>query len=66
VSSQEVLRKMRSGDRTWEGMVPQAVAEVIRKRKLLGYVDGARARRGAKGRQGLVDSIHLAGVPRAA
>ena len=66
VSSQEVLRRLRSGDPAWESMVPQAVAEVIKKRKLLGYANGARARRSAKARMGLVDSIHLAGVPTAA
>ena len=66
VFSRDVLQRLRSGDPTWESMVPQAVAEVIKKRKLLGYTDGARARRSGKGRVGLVDSIHLAGVPTAA
>jgi hypothetical protein len=66
VFSREVLRRLRSGDSTWESMVPKAVTEVIKKRKLLGYSDGARARRSGKGRLGLVDSIHLAGVPTAA
>jgi nicotinamide mononucleotide adenylyltransferase len=39
--SRDALRKIRSGDRTWEAMVPPEVALLIKTRRLLGYrVDG--------------------------
>ena len=38
VFSREVLDRLRSGnDDTWETMVPPAIAEMIKQRKLLGY-----------------------------
>jgi hypothetical protein len=38
VFSREVLERLRSGhDDTWETMVPPAIAEMIKQRKLLGY-----------------------------
>lgn len=67
IFSRDVLKRLRSGDASWEGMVPPLVAQVIKRRKLLGYVEKTRSRRGAKPvNVGLVDSIHLAGVPKAA
>jgi hypothetical protein len=36
-----VLRRIRSGDGSWEAMVPPAVAILIKERKLLGYVNQA-------------------------
>ncbi|MFM1769875.1 MAG: hypothetical protein RJA22_2404 [Verrucomicrobiota bacterium] len=63
IQSREVLRLLRAGDAAWEKMVPPAVADLVKKRRLLGYVDAARARRGVRAaRQGLVNSVHLAGV----
>ena len=67
IQSREVLRLLRAGDVAWEKMVPTAVAELIKKRKLLGCVDRTRARRAAKAaKSGLVNSVHLAGVHEAA
>jgi len=37
IFSRDVLAKIRSGDSAWEGMVPEAVAGLIKERKLLGY-----------------------------
>ena len=38
IFSRDVLKRLRSGnDDSWEGMVPPAVREVIKRRKLLGY-----------------------------
>jgi hypothetical protein len=39
---------------------------MIKKRRLLGYVEKGRRRGIRTGREGLVDSVHLAGVPKAA
>ena len=36
-----LLKRMRAGDDSWEAMVPEAVATVIKRRKLLGYLDQA-------------------------
>ena len=67
IFSREVLKRLRSGDTTWESMVPPAVSQMIKKRKLLGYTEKTRSRRATKpAGVGLVDSIHLAGVPQAA
>jgi hypothetical protein len=67
IFSRDVLKRLRSGDATWEAMVPPAVSQMIKKRKLLGYVEKTRSRRATKpANVGLVDSIHLAGVPKAA
>jgi hypothetical protein len=41
VFSRDVLRRIRSGDGSWEAMVPPAVAILIKERKLLGYVNQA-------------------------
>jgi len=35
--SRDVLAKLRSGDESWETMVPHQVAQVIKDRQLLGY-----------------------------
>ena len=45
IFSRDALRKIRSGDPSWETMVPPEVAEVIKKRKFLGY----RPKSGAPG-----------------
>ena len=37
IFSRDVLRRIASGDLSWEAMVPQPVANIIRDRKLLGY-----------------------------
>ena len=37
IFSGDVLASIESGDAAWDGQVPPAVAEVIRKRKLFGY-----------------------------
>jgi hypothetical protein len=66
IFSRDVLKRLRSGDVSWEGMVPREVAEMIKKRRLLGYVEKGRRRGIRPGREGLVDSVHLAGVPKAA
>jgi hypothetical protein len=67
VFSRDVLKRLRSGDSSWESMVPPAVAQIIKKRKLLGYSEKSRPRRGIRPLNvGLMDSIHLAGVPKAA
>ena len=40
IFSRDVLAKLRAGDAGWEKMVPPQVAQLIRKRKLLGYRRG--------------------------
>jgi hypothetical protein len=42
IFSRDVLNRIKSGDDTWEKMVPAKVADFIKQRKLLGY--GAQAR----------------------
>jgi hypothetical protein len=37
IYSRDVLARVRSGDRAWETMTPDAVAELIKRRGLLGY-----------------------------
>jgi hypothetical protein len=37
IFSRDALRKIRDGDATWESMVPPQVAEVIKRRRFLGY-----------------------------
>ena len=67
IFSRDVLKRLRAGDPSWETMVPHEVTETIKKRKMFGYVEKPRARRGARATNlGLVDSVHLAGVPKAA
>lgn len=67
LQSREVLRLLRAGDAAWEKMVPAPVVDLIKKRKLLGYVDPVKARRGVRAaREGLVNSVHMAGVIQAA
>jgi hypothetical protein len=67
IFSRDVLRRLRSGDASWESMVPPLVAQMIKRRKLLGYVEKTRVRRGTQPVDvGLMDSLHLAGVPKAA
>ena len=39
IFSRDVLQKLRSGDKTWETMVPPAVAKIIHERKLFGCKD---------------------------
>jgi hypothetical protein len=41
IFSRDVLKRIRTGDGSWEGMVPPAVAQLIKQRKLLGYVEQA-------------------------
>jgi hypothetical protein len=67
ILSRDVLKRLRAGDPSWETMVPREVSEIIKRRKLLGYTEKTRARRGkGSGNVGLMDSVHLAGVPKAA
>ena len=67
IFSRDVLKRLRSGDSVWETMVPREVADTIKKRKLLGYVEKTRPRKSFRpGTAGLVDSVHLAGVTKAA
>ena len=42
IHSPDVLQKIASGSREWEGMVPPAVAEAIKTRKLFGYAGDAQ------------------------
>jgi hypothetical protein len=42
IFSRDALRKIRSGDASWETMVPPEVAAVIKKRRFLGYQAAAR------------------------
>jgi hypothetical protein len=37
IFSRDVLARIKSGDRTWETMVPAEVADLIRRRKLFGF-----------------------------
>jgi hypothetical protein len=41
IFSRDVLKRLRSGDEAWEAMVPPAVAQVIKRRQLLGYAGRA-------------------------
>ena len=41
VFSRDVLKRIRNGDGAWEAMVPDAVAQLIKRRRLLGYVEKA-------------------------
>lgn len=40
IYSRDVLNRIKSGDPTWETMVPSRVAEIIKQRALFGYVSG--------------------------
>ena len=65
--SRDVLKRIQSGDSSWETTVPPEVAAIIKKRKLLGYEEKTRPRRGIRPTKvGLVDSLHLGGEPKAA
>jgi hypothetical protein len=37
ITSREVLEKIHAGDSSWEALVPEAVAQVIRERRLFGW-----------------------------
>jgi hypothetical protein len=37
IFSRDVLRRIKSGDCSWEGMVPDEIAEVIKQRRFFGY-----------------------------
>ena len=37
ILSRDALAKIKSGDSSWEGMVPDEVAKIIKERRLLGY-----------------------------
>lgn len=39
IFSRNVLARLRAGDPSWEAMVPPEVAELVKRRKLLGYRD---------------------------
>jgi hypothetical protein len=41
IFSRDVLKRLRSGDAAWEGMVPRAVAHLVKERGLLGYLADA-------------------------
>ncbi len=66
--SRDVLLALRAGDPAWEKRVPPIVAQIIKKRKLLGYAEKTtRWRRSVKlANLGLIGSVHLAGVPQPA
>ena len=67
IFSRDVFKRLRAGDPLWETMVPPEVAQIVKRRKLFGYVDKVKSRRGIKPvNVGLVDSLHLAGAPKAA
>jgi hypothetical protein len=67
IFSRDVFKRLRAGDPLWETMVPPEVAQIVKRRKLFGYVDKTKTRRGTKPvNVGLVDSIHMAGAPKAA
>jgi hypothetical protein len=40
IFSRDVLGKIRSGDASWETMVPAQVAQMVRERKLFHYTGG--------------------------
>jgi hypothetical protein len=40
IFSRDALRKIREGDASWEQMVPLEVADVIKRRRFLGYRPG--------------------------
>ena len=67
IRTPDVLSRIETGDPSWEDMVPAVVAQMIKKRNLLGCVVKTRVRRAIRpGNLGLIDSVHLAGVPKAA
>ena len=67
IFSRDVFKRLRAGDPLWETMVPPEVAQIVKRRKLFGYVDKVKSRRGIKPvNVGLVDSLHMAGAPKAA
>ena len=37
IFSRDVLRRIKDGDRSWEGMVPEEVAKLIRSKRFFGY-----------------------------
>jgi hypothetical protein len=37
IFSRDVLKRIKEGDSGWQGMVPEAVAELIQRRRLFGY-----------------------------
>jgi hypothetical protein len=43
IYSRDVLAKLRCGDPAWEAMTPPAVAELIKRRGLLGYMAESEA-----------------------
>lgn len=44
IFSRDVLARIQAGDSAWEGMVPEAVARVIREKRLFGYEPSAPPR----------------------
>ena len=40
IFSRDVLKRIASGDESWDGMVPPQVAEIIRQRGFFGYKKG--------------------------
>ena len=43
IYSRDVLARLRAGDATWEAMTPPEVADVIKRRRLLGYCSAAES-----------------------
>ena len=43
IFSRDVLRRIKDGDETWEQMVPEAIAETIKRRQFFGYNESAVA-----------------------
>lgn len=48
IFSRDVLASIRSGDAAWEAMVPPAVAEIIKERKLFNYGVASKVEAGAQ------------------
>ncbi len=68
IRARDVLEQIRKGDPGWQRLVPPAVGDLIKRRRLLGYAEKSTRKRSSARTQraGLVDSVHLAGVPNAA
>ena len=43
IFSRDVLRRIKDGDESWEQMVPEAIAETIKRRQFFGYNESAVA-----------------------
>ncbi|HZQ58031.1 MAG TPA: hypothetical protein VFA84_08345 [Acidimicrobiales bacterium] len=57
ILSRDVLRRIAEGDEAWEGMVPPAVAELIKRRSFFGYTKPERDDDSADSRPSLVTPL---------